>query len=162
MSFFHTNPLGRLINRFTKDTTDVDRNLAQFSSLCLGALFQLFSTFTLIAYLNPIAMWAIVPLLAIFYFVYSYFQSTAREVKRLDAITRSPVYAQFGEALNGLATIRAYRAQERMAVANGMAVDKNVRYTLVNMATNRWLGVRLEFLGGLMIWGEQHHYNCHP
>ncbi|KAJ6979506.1 hypothetical protein NC653_027606 [Populus alba x Populus x berolinensis] len=79
-------------------------------------------------------------------------KSTAREVKRLDSITRSPVYAQFGEALNGLSTIRAYKAYDRMASINGKSMDNNVRYTLVNMGANRWLAIRLETLGGIMIW----------
>ncbi|CAI5503205.1 unnamed protein product, partial [Closterium sp. Naga37s-1] len=152
MSFFHTNPVGRLINRFTKDTADIDKNLAQYTSLCLGGIFQLLSTFALIGVLNTVALWAIVPLLLLFYIVYLYFQNTAREVKRWDSVTRSPVYSQFAEALNGLATIRAYRAAARMAGMNGRAVDRNTRFTLVSMSANRWLAIRLEFLGGLMIF----------
>lgn len=80
------------------------------------------------------------------------FQSTAREVKRLDSITRSPVYAQFGEALNGLSSIRAYKAYDRMAKINADSMDNNIRFTLVNMSGNRWLAIRLETLGGVMIW----------
>lgn len=76
----------------------------------------------------------------------------AREIKRLDSISRSPVYAQFGEALNGLSTIRAYKAYDRMADINGKAMDNNIRFTLVNMSGNRWLSIRLEAVGGLMIW----------
>lgn len=81
-----------------------------------------------------------------------FFQSTSREVKRLDSITRSPVYAQFGEALNGLSTIRAYKAYDRMANINGKFMDNNIRFTLANISSNRWLTIRLETLGGLMIW----------
>lgn len=73
-------------------------------------------------------------------------------MKRLDSISRSPVYAQFGEALNGLSTIRAYKAYDRMANINGNSMDNNVRFTLVNMSGNRWLAIRLETLGGVMIW----------
>lgn len=73
-------------------------------------------------------------------------------MKRLDSITRSPVYAQFAEALNGLSTIRAYKAYDRMTSINGKSMDNNVRYTLVNMSANRWLGIRLETLGGIMIF----------
>ena len=79
-------------------------------------------------------------------------QTTSREVKRLDSITRSPVYAQFSEALNGLSTIRAYKAYDRMASINGRSMDNNIRFTLVNMSSNRWLAIRLETLGGIMIW----------
>lgn len=73
-------------------------------------------------------------------------------MKRLDSVSRSPVYAQFGEALNGLSTIRAYKAYDRMANINGKSMDNNVRFTLVNMSGNRWLAIRLETLGGIMIW----------
>ncbi|MBA0771803.1 hypothetical protein Gotri_007275, partial [Gossypium trilobum] len=77
---------------------------------------------------------------------------TSREVKRLDSITRSPIYAQFGEALNGLSSIRAYKACERVAKVNGKSMDNNIRFTLANSSSNRWLTIRLETLGGLMIW----------
>ncbi|GKV32071.1 hypothetical protein SLEP1_g40702 [Rubroshorea leprosula] len=128
MVFFHTNPLGRIINRFAKDLGDIDRNVATFVNMFLGQVSQLISTFILIGI------------------------NTGREVKRLDSITRSPVYAQFGEALNGLSTIRAYKAYDRMADINGKSMDNNIRFTLVNMSANRWLAIRLETLGGLMIW----------
>ncbi|KAK6932100.1 ABC transporter type 1, transmembrane domain [Dillenia turbinata] len=152
MVFFHTNPVGRIINRFAKDLGDIDRNVAVFVNMFLGQVSQLFSTFVLIGIVSTMSLWAIMPLLVLFYAAYLYYQSTAREVKRLDSISRSPVYAQFGEALNGLSTICAYKAYHRMANINGKSMDNNVRFTLVNMSANRWLGIRLEILGGIMIW----------
>lgn len=152
MSFFHGNPIGRIINRFAKDTSDIDRNIAVYTNMFMSSVFQLFSTFALIGIVNTSSLWAILPLLIAFYAAYVYYQTTAREVKRLDSITRSPVYAQLGEALNGLATIRAYKAQERMAQFHAKAVNTNTRFILINMSANRWLAIRLEFIGGLMIW----------
>ncbi|WOG86165.1 hypothetical protein DCAR_0205366 [Daucus carota subsp. sativus] len=152
MVFFHTNPIGRMINRFAKDLGDIDREVATFGNMFLSQVFQLLSTFVLIGIVSTISLWAIMPLLILFYAAYLYYQSTAREVKRLDSITRSPVYAQFGEALNGLSTIRAYKAYERMANINGLSMDNNIRFTLVNISSNRWLTIKLQTLGGLMIW----------
>ncbi|MCO5609705.1 hypothetical protein L7F22_063937 [Adiantum nelumboides] len=152
MAFFHGNPIGRIINRFARDTADIDRNIAVFTNMFLSSIFQLFSTFTLIGIVNTSSLWAILPLLVAFYASYVYYQTTAREVKRMDSITRSPVYAQLGEALNGLATIRAYKAQDRMSRFHAKAVNTNTRFILINMSANRWLAIRLEFLGGLMIW----------
>ncbi|KAG5515913.1 hypothetical protein RHGRI_036827 [Rhododendron griersonianum] len=152
MVFFQTNPLGRIINRFAKDLGDIDRNVAVFANMFLGQVSQLLSTFVLIGIVSTMSLWAILPLLVLFYVAYLYYQSTAREVKRLDSVSRSPVYAQFGEALNGLTTIRAYQAYDRMATVNGKSMDNNIRFTLVNMSGNRWLSIRLETLGGLMIW----------
>ncbi|ERM99159.1 ABC transporter C family member 2 [Amborella trichopoda] len=152
MVFFHTNPIGRIINRFAKDLGDVDRNVAVYVGMFMSQNCQLLSTFVLIGIVSTASLWGIMPLLILFYAAYLYYQSTAREVKRLDSVTRSPVYAQFGEALNGLSTIRAYKAYDRLASINGKSMDNNIRFTLVNMSGNRWLAIRLETLGGIMIW----------
>ncbi|PON71683.1 ATP-binding cassette containing protein [Parasponia andersonii] len=152
MVFFHSNPTGRVINRFSKDQADLDRSVAIFMNAFLGQVWQLFSTFVLIGIVSTISLWAIMPLLILFYIAYLYYQSTSREMKRLDSITRSPVYAQFGEALNGLSTIRAYKAYDRIAYANGKTMDNNIRFTLADMSSNGWLSIRLETLGGIMIW----------
>ncbi|XP_058197320.1 ABC transporter C family member 12-like isoform X3 [Rhododendron vialii] len=152
MLFFQTNPIGRVINRFAKDLGDIDRNVANFANMFLGQVWQLLSTFALIGIASTISLWAIMPLLILFYAAYLYYQSTSREVKRLDSITRSPVYAQFGEALNGLSSIRAYKAYDRMSNINGKSMDNNIRFTLANISSNRWLTIRLETLGGIMIW----------
>eukprot|EP00897_Mesotaenium_endlicherianum_P008662 jgi/Mesen1/7824/ME000417S07136 len=152
MAFFHANPQGRLINRFTRDTSDIDKTLPNYCSLFLFGCFSLLSTLAVITALDTLALVAVVPLLVGFYYAYAYFQTTMREAKRLDSVARSPVYAQFSEALNGLATIRAYRAHVRMTGVNGRAVDRSVRYTLLTMSANRWLAIRLESLGALMIF----------
>ena len=64
-------------------------------------------------------------------------QASVREIKRLDSISRSPVYSSLGEALAGLPTIRAYRAEDRLAKRNAALVDASVVMSLVNMSMNR-------------------------
>ncbi|RHN65540.1 putative xenobiotic-transporting ATPase [Medicago truncatula] len=152
MIFFQTNPVGRMINRFAKDTGDIDSNVYNLVNIVLGQLWQLLSTFVLIGTVSTISLWAIMPLLIFFYVAYIYYQSTSREVKRMDSITRSPVYAHFGESMNGVSSIRAYKAYDRILHDNGKFMDNNIRFTLANISTNRWLTIRLESLGGLMIW----------
>ncbi|KAF3782029.1 ABC transporter C family member 12, partial [Nymphaea thermarum] len=75
MVFFHTNPIGRIINRFAKDLADIDRNIAFFVNMFLGQIFQLLSTFVLIGIVSTISLWAIMPLLILFYSAYLYYQS---------------------------------------------------------------------------------------
>ena len=65
-------------------------------------------------------------------------QASVREVKRLDAISRSPVYSSIGEELAGLATIRAYRAEPRLIERNADLLDASVIYSLVNQSMNRY------------------------
>ena len=75
MAFFHTTPLGRIINRLTKDTVDVDKNLADFAAFFLRSLLQLVSTIVLIGVVVPFALPALLPILLLFYFLYQYFQA---------------------------------------------------------------------------------------
>ena len=74
MSFFHTTPMGRIINRLTKDTSDVDKNLADFASFFLRSSLQLVTTVVLIGFYVPFALAALIPILLCFYLLYAYFQ----------------------------------------------------------------------------------------
>lgn len=74
MVFFHTNPIGRMINRFAKDLGDVDREVATYGNMFLSQVFQLLSTFVLIGIVSTISLWAIMPLLILFYAAYLYYQ----------------------------------------------------------------------------------------
>lgn len=74
MVFFHTNPVGRMINRFAKDLGDIDRDVATFTNMFLSQVGQLLSTFVLIGIVSTISLWAIMPLLILFYAAYLYYQ----------------------------------------------------------------------------------------
>jgi ABC-type multidrug transport system fused ATPase/permease subunit len=74
MVFFHTNPLGRIINRFSKDLSDIDRNVAVFVNMFMAQISQLLSTFVLIGFVSTMSLWAIMPLLILFYAAYLYYQ----------------------------------------------------------------------------------------
>lgn len=93
----------------------------------------------------------IVPLALTYYWIQRYYLRTSRELKRLDSVSRSPIYAHFQESLGGVSTIRAYRQQERFELENEWRVDANLRAYFPSVSANRWLAVRLEFIGGVVI-----------
>jgi ABC-type multidrug transport system fused ATPase/permease subunit len=74
MVFFQTNPVGRIINRFAKDTGDIDTDAFNLMNTFLGQVWQLLSTFVLIGTVSSISLWAILPLLIFFYAAYTYYQ----------------------------------------------------------------------------------------
>ena len=80
-----------------------------------------------------------------------YYLATSRELKRLDAVTRSPIFAWFSESLAGLSTIRAFNQQSIFMASNRKRIDHNQICYLPSVSVNRWLSVRLEFLGAIII-----------
>ena len=125
-------------------------------SLTISQLFvnaaRAFFTLGLIVASTPIFAILILPIGGLYYYIQRYYLRTSRELKRLDSVSKSPIYAHFQESLGGLTTIRAYRQQARFALENEWRVDANLRTYFPSMSANRWLAVRLEFIGSLVIF----------
>lgn len=86
-------------------------------------------------------------------YIQRYYLETSRELKRLDSIGKSPVYSHFQESITGVTSIRAYEQQSRFIYENEAKLDDNQRAYFPSIACNRWLAVRLEFLGSIIIFG---------
>ena len=151
MSFFETTPSGRILNRFSSDIYRVDEVLARTFNMLFVNSARAFYTLVLIAASTPVFVALIVPLAAVYLYIQRYYLRTSRELKRLDSISRSPIYAHFQESLGGITTIRAYRQQHRFALENEWRVDANLRAYFPSISANRWLAVRLEFIGSFII-----------
>ena len=108
-------------------------------------------TLVVISTTTPIFTALILPLGVLYWWIQKYYLRTSRELKRLDSISRSPIYAHFQESLSGINTIRAYRQTKRFALENEWRIDANLRAYFPSISANRWLAVRLEFLGSIII-----------
>ncbi|KAI2636344.1 P-loop containing nucleoside triphosphate hydrolase protein [Hypomontagnella submonticulosa] len=153
MSFFDTTPTGRILNRFSSDIYKLDEVLARTFNMLFVNLARSGFTLIVISVSTPAFVALIIPLGAIYYWVQRYYLRTSRELKRLDSVSRSPIYAHFQESLGGISTIRAYRQQERFELENEWRVDSNLRAYFPSISSNRWLAIRLEFLGAVIILG---------
>ena len=150
MSFFDTTPLGRVLSRFSKDIYSVDLQVPQFFSFFLfTVVFVVFSLGTII-YTTPIFAVAVPFLMIIYFLILSYYRPVARDVKRLEAISRSPVYAHFSETLGGLGTIRAFNRTKVFETDNADKMNFNIQVWYCVKAAERWLAIRLEVLGTLV------------
>ena len=81
----------------------------------------------------------------------NYFRKIYIQAKRLDSVTRSPIYALFGETLGGLSTIRAYKRSSAFMKDNVEKIDTNMRAWYLLKVADRWLGVRLESCGAVLV-----------
>ncbi|KAI8612387.1 P-loop containing nucleoside triphosphate hydrolase protein, partial [Chytriomyces sp. MP71] len=150
--FYDTNPLGRVLNRFSRDQDSIDNTLPDGMRLFLITLGSAISTFVLVAYVTTgWLLVALVPLMTLYYYFQGIYRANARELKRLDALTRSVLYAHISESITGVSTIRAYREQYRFIARSDELIDTNNTPYYIQSTGARWLGVRLEFIGNVLI-----------
>eukprot|EP00511_Aplanochytrium_stocchinoi_P006837 CAMPEP_0204824926 /NCGR_PEP_ID=MMETSP1346-20131115/2908_1 /ASSEMBLY_ACC=CAM_ASM_000771 /TAXON_ID=215587 /ORGANISM="Aplanochytrium stocchinoi, Strain GSBS06" /LENGTH=1047 /DNA_ID=CAMNT_0051952355 /DNA_START=353 /DNA_END=3496 /DNA_ORIENTATION=- len=146
MSFFDTTPTGRIVSRFNKDIFAVDNELPRFFQFF--SFTVIFVIFTLATVVYTVYFFAAgIPVLTIIYlYIVQWYRPTARDCKRLEAISRSPVYAHFGETVNGLGSIRAYGKENDFISANAEKIDINIKGIYCVRVVERWLALRLEML----------------
>ena len=103
----------------------------------------------------------IVPIAIIFYFVQKIYVNTARQLKRLESVSRSPIYSHFGETLSGASTIRAFGLQNKFTLQSEALVDKNQICYFPTIMANRWLAVRLETIGNFITFAGKYIHLIH-
>ncbi|KAL5526288.1 hypothetical protein ACEPAF_8011 [Sanghuangporus sanghuang] len=140
MSYFDTTPLGRILGVFGKDI-DIVISLASV----LGAVVVIA---ILIHYFLVVAFFIAV---GYCYFA-AFYRASAREMKRLDSLLRSLLYSHFSESLTGLPTIRSYGETDRFLKDNRYYVDLEDRALFLTITNQRWMAIRLDFMGGLLVF----------
>ena len=106
MSFFDTTPAGRIMNRFTKDLDIIDFMLPIMFRGFLMLLGQIVVVFVVIGYSIPQFLFVFVPVLVFFLLVMFAILPTSRQLRRLDSITRSPVFSHVAETIQGTLILR--------------------------------------------------------
>jgi ATP-binding cassette, subfamily C (CFTR/MRP), member 1 len=149
-SFFDTTPIGRILSRFSKDLYAIDIELTDHLDFFLFASLNVIMSIGVIVFVTPWFGLAVPPLAFLYVKVLNYFRDVSRETKRLDNISRSPVYAQFSETLGGLSTIRAFGVTTRFVRDFEGKIDENTRAYYNSKAADRWLGLRLEMIGSVV------------
>ncbi|XP_060079836.1 multidrug resistance-associated protein 1-like [Ylistrum balloti] len=152
MSFFDTTPIGRIVNRFSRDIETIDSILPGTTRFFIQQCFGTLATFVIITYSTPIFLSVIIPLFVVYYLSQRFYVPTSRQLQRIESTTRSPIYTHFSETIAGASTIRAYGQQDRFIETSVQRVDKNILFFFARIASNRWLGTRLEFVGNLIVF----------
>ena len=151
MSFFDTTPIGRIVNRFSKDMYTVDEQLVATMMAYLSTMATVVGVIVVISSVTPLFTFCLIPVLAFYALQQSFFTKSYRELKRLDSVARSPLYGLLGETLDGIATIRAFSTQPALMKKLADFLDRQQNAYFLTFAAQCWLAVRLEVLGTVII-----------
>ncbi|XP_023166760.2 probable multidrug resistance-associated protein lethal(2)03659 [Drosophila hydei] len=151
MNFFNTNPSGRILNRFSKDLGQVDEILPSVMMDVMQIFLVILGIIVVLCIVNVWYLLVTAILVVIFYLLRSFYLTTSRDVKRLEATTRSPIYSHLSASLNGLATIRAFGAQKELIEEFDNFQDLHSSGFYMFLATSRAFGYWLDLICVLYI-----------
>ncbi|KAJ2716007.1 hypothetical protein H4R19_000885 [Coemansia spiralis] len=153
LAFFDTTPVGRILNRFSSDISGCDTALPEIVAELFGTISAVSIAVAIIGYSTPMIFVVCLPLAAVYRRYQTRYMACSRELKRLLSTTRSPIIAHLQESIGGVATIRAYGRQSCFVRENEHRITQNSRVYRTYMALERWLTLRLETLGNLVMLG---------
>ncbi|TNN61500.1 Multidrug resistance-associated protein 4 [Liparis tanakae] len=145
--FFDVNPIGRVLNRFSKDVGQLDSNMPW----TFVDFIQIIGVVCVSVAVIPWILIPVLPLLLIFIYLRRYFLQTSRNIKRLESTTRSPVFSHLSSSLQGLWTIRAFGAEDRFQEAFDAHQDLHSGAWFLFLTTSRWFAIRLDGMCSIFV-----------
>ncbi|KAG8693030.1 hypothetical protein FRC09_010790, partial [Ceratobasidium sp. 395] len=145
--FHDTINRGRLLNRFGKDFEGVDSSVADNLGRTIMYGLSVAVTFITVTYVGGLRFFVLASIMAVLYYnVSKVYGQTSRDMRRLDSVTRSPLYSIYGETIAGVTVIRAFGASSTFLRDMLRCVDTNASPYYGMWSVNRWLSVRFNLL----------------
>lgn len=150
-TFFDANPIGRIINRFSKDTTLMDDLLYFYmnETLTLGTL--LIANFVVIIIIAPFNAIALGVLLIALSILIIKVVPSARDIRRIELITRSPVISNFTTCLTGLLTIRAHSLSPYFESQTQKSLQDNIKLFFNYQTQTKFIQYMADFCGSILV-----------
>ncbi|KAJ8350063.1 hypothetical protein SKAU_G00251930, partial [Synaphobranchus kaupii] len=149
--FFDVNPIGRILNRFSKDIGHLDSQLPWTFVDFIQVFLQILGVIAVATSVIPWILIPVLPLLIVFIILRRYFLQTSRDIKRLESTTRSPVFSHLSSSLQGLWTIRAFKAERRFQEAFDAHQDLHSEAWFLFLTSSRWFAVRLDAICAVFV-----------
>ncbi|CAH1169239.1 unnamed protein product [Phyllotreta striolata] len=146
MRFFDQNPSGRILNRFSKDMGNVDESLPMLLFNCSRMFLKMLGHVLLVIYISPYTIIVMVFLSIVFSILRSIYLRSSTNIKRLEGRTKSPVFNHLMASLQGLTTIRAFRAEEVLRAEFDKHQDFHSSSWFMFISTSSAFGFALDFI----------------
>ncbi|XP_019436154.1 PREDICTED: ABC transporter C family member 13 isoform X3 [Lupinus angustifolius] len=151
VQFFDQTPGGRILNRLSSDLYTIDDSLPFMLNILLANFVGLLGIAIILSYVQVLFLVLLLP----FWYIYSklqfFYRSTSRELRRLDSVSRSPIYTSFTETLDGSSTIRAFKSEDFFFAKFTEHITLYQKTSYTETVTSLWLSLRLQLLAAFIV-----------
>ncbi|GKV26959.1 hypothetical protein SLEP1_g36168 [Rubroshorea leprosula] len=151
VQFFDRTPCGRILNRFSSDLYVIDDSLPFILNILLANFVGLLGIAVVLSYVQVFFLLLLLPFWYIYTKLQFFYRSTSRELRRLDSVSRSPIYASFTETLDGSSTIRAFKSEDYFLARFTELVALYQRTSYSELMASLWLSLHLQLLASFII-----------
>uniref|UniRef100_A0A6G1SHL7 ABC-type glutathione-S-conjugate transporter n=1 Tax=Aceria tosichella TaxID=561515 RepID=A0A6G1SHL7_9ACAR len=151
VSWFNTTPSGRIMNRFSKDVDTVDVNIRFNVRLLMVIALRSVTSLILISIGSAYSIILIIPIVLLYFLFQMFYIATSRQLKRIQSTTTSPIFSHFTETIVGTSSIRAFGVTQEFILESNHRLDVNNASYYISFVAARWLAIRLEFLGFIVV-----------
>ncbi|KAJ3364074.1 hypothetical protein GGF31_000611 [Allomyces arbusculus] len=151
ISWFDSVPVGRLVNRFSKDIQTIDREViwSLMGTAWCGA--SVLITIGVVTSIAPAFLLFVFPVVFMYRYVANYYLASSRELKRLESVTRSPIFSTYQETASGTSVIRAFHKEAQFLARAHERMDVHHRAFFWLWVCNRWLSIRIDFCSNVTV-----------
>ncbi|KNE65845.1 hypothetical protein AMAG_09813 [Allomyces macrogynus ATCC 38327] len=151
VSWFDSTPIGRVLNRMSKDIQTVDREVIFYLTGTSWAGFSVLIVIGIVTVILPAFIIFVLPVVFMYRSISQHYLATSRELKRIESTTRSPIYSCFEETAAGTSVIRAFHKHAQFMTRVHKTVDTYHRAFFYLWTSNRWLGTRIDFCANVSV-----------
>ncbi|KAJ3114495.1 hypothetical protein HDU96_002009 [Phlyctochytrium bullatum] len=151
LRFFEVTPIGRIMNRFTKDIGNVDFDVGAAAGNMIYYVVFITCTVGAIALVIPQLLLFMIPIAYIYVLVGNYYLTSCRSLKRLESVSRSPIFSHFSETLYGVSLIRSFNAVKRFKKESRDKFNEFNRPFYYMVVASQWFALRIQVIGSLVI-----------
>ena len=140
LRFFESNPSGRILNRVSKDQQILDELFPSALIDTMQCLLLTFGSRIIIGRANPWVLLILIPSIPLVLWIRTFYIRSSRQLKRLESVTRSPVYTLFSSSLDGFTSIRTFDIEKDFLNKFLERIDINSQSYFLLFSAARWFG----------------------
>ncbi|XP_073944234.1 probable multidrug resistance-associated protein lethal(2)03659 [Choristoneura fumiferana] len=151
MRFFDTNPSGRILNRFSKDMGIVDEILPRMYLDSIQVMMVMAGILVMVAIVNPFMLLTTAVCGVLMWLWTIVYLSTAQAIKRVEGVTRSPVFSHVSASMAGLTTVRACGAQAMLRTHFDAKQDVHTAAWYLTLVSNTAFSIWLSLISATYV-----------